>query len=154
MPESLADLALAEARRALDERAAVLRDTRARIGLVFPVTGVLSALLAAPALRGHEGVPALGILAVLALLLSTGAAMAVLWPRPVMPPGAKATVILGPEWAHLGPEEATRELALHTAQAAVDHDRALGRVWPWLRVAIVAAVVSLVLWLVLLLKGP
>jgi hypothetical protein len=156
MPESLADLALSEARRALDSAAAGLADARARAGQTFAVAGVGTSFLADPALKGHRGVPWLGVLAIAALVASTVSVAVALRPRRVRGAGATALDILGDTWAHLDddPDMAARTLASFGAKHARANEVVLDRVWWAVRFAMAFALLSLCFWLTLLLKGP
>jgi hypothetical protein len=122
MPETLVDLALAEARRSLDDQATTLRDARTRVTQVVAVSGLASAVVAESAMSEQRGVPALATLALVALAVAAGAGYAVLWPRDVLTPGADAADLLGPAAKPANPSTSARPKHMVPAWATSDRD--------------------------------
>ncbi len=149
---SAVEIVLGQAQRALDDQIAALADARTRSTIVFSVGGIASSFLAGPALKGHKGIPALGFVAIGFLVAAVVAALVVLWPwrfRFTFHPA----VLLGAGWGTLDGEQMGRELAAVMGRA---HDRNATKLlilWRVVQLAMVLALLSVLMWLILLAKG-
>jgi len=148
------ELAIAEARRALDEQVAALADARQRVGFIIGGGGLGSSFLASSALREHEGAPLLAIVALVLLVAATYAATTVLRPRQMFRSAANPDALAGPAWSDLPDDEVARVYAEYAGVVVRARDDSLNDVWRGVRWTMALTSASLVAWVLLLVKGP
>jgi hypothetical protein len=152
MSNRVAELAYAEAVRAVNEQASALAEVRARAGTLFSTGGISSAFLAGAALQGHEGVPWWGLLALALGFAAIGCALNVLWPR-------RWTFVNDPRqlandrWAAQGEDEALRLAARYIAENLDGNDSQLAGLWKSVEAGMLLMAASILAWFVALALG-
>jgi hypothetical protein len=151
--ESVAGIVFAEAERALDSLERELAETRSRAALMFTLAGISSSVLVDPALRGHQGVPALGIAAIALAVGSIVCALVVLVPRPVHLAFSPAALRRG-GWATLDAEQLIVKLTDEITLNVAGLRPRLNCIWWLVRTSMALALASVTFWIALLVEGP
>ena len=144
-------VAYQESVRGLTQQASVLDNIRTRGGLLISAAGVVTALLAAPAIKDHG--LTLGVwLAIACFVLSLGLALAIIWPRGSWTFAFDAVKVT--QFIDAGKVENLgalhRRLAWDNEQFWSRNNRALGRMFDWFRFGCVALGAEVILWMLVL----
>jgi hypothetical protein len=152
------ELAFQEARRALDGQERALTAFRSRAGVVLSAAAIVTSFLGGQAINAH-GLTTLAWIAITAFGVLGVAALCVLWPDDqwefeAIPNQLLASYIERDDGIEVPIEAIHRDLALHMERSYLANERRRLRPLRWaFRVAVVALVAEVAIWLASLATG-
>jgi hypothetical protein len=152
MASRVAELAYAEAVRAVTDQESSLSDIRARAGTVFATGGISSSFLAGAAFQHYRGVPWPALVALLLGLASFACALVALWPRTWLFVN-KPDELANDEWAALEDDAALRLAATYIADNLKTNDTTLTLLWKVVEAGMGMLGASIVFWFIALARG-
>lgn len=131
--------------RRLSEQQGALAQVRTAAGVVLTAATIASSFLASVALSDTKGMPGIGWVGIVSLVVAVGAC---LWSlRGVtLRTSTDANTLAQPEWTNLDGDAARLALARHLANSANKNNDALRCTWVWVDIAIGATGVTLLAW--------